>query len=62
MQASNVSREIKLLISKKILLRGDRIGASYAFRLNPYYAWRGDSKKGREWIGQIIQGGKKEDS
>lgn len=56
----NVSFEINLLLCKKILLRGPKVGKSYAFRLNPYYAWRGDSKKGREWIGQIIQGGKQD--
>jgi hypothetical protein len=55
---SNVSTEINLLLKKKIILRGHKIGHSYVFRLNPYYAWRGDSKKGREWIGKIIQGGK----
>jgi hypothetical protein len=55
---ASVSKEINLLLRKKILIRGPKVGQSYAFRLNPYYAWRGDSRKGREWIGQIIQGGK----
>lgn len=57
---TNVSKEINLLLRKKILIRGPKVGQSYAFRLNPYYAWRGNGKTGREWIGQIIQGGKQD--
>lgn len=56
----SVSKEINLLLRKKILIRGPKVGQSYSFRLNPYYAWRGNGKKGREWIGQIIQGGKQD--
>lgn len=56
----NVSKEINLLLRKKILIRGPKVGQSYSFRLNPYYAWRGNGKKGREWVGQIIQGGKQD--
>ncbi len=58
LQKTSVSKEINLLLRKKILIRGPKVGQSYSFRLNPYYAWRGNGKKGREWIGQIIQGGK----
>jgi predicted transcriptional regulator len=38
---SNVSRAIALLENKGIILRGPKAGRSYAFRLNPYYGWKG---------------------
>ena len=41
MKKQNVSRAILLLEEKGILLRGPKIGRSYAFRLNPYYGWKG---------------------
>lgn len=41
MQRSHVSRAIKVLESKDILLRGHRVGKSYAFRLNPDFGWKG---------------------
>ena len=44
-QKSNVSRAIKLLERKEILLRGPKLGKSYAYRLNPHYGWKGKSKK-----------------
>ncbi|GFE72237.1 helix-turn-helix domain-containing protein [Chroococcus sp. FPU101] len=37
----NVSRAILLLEEKGIILRGPKVGRSYAFRLNPYYGWKG---------------------
>ena len=40
----NVSRAIKLLCDKGILLRGPKVGRSYCFRLNPYYGWKGRVK------------------
>ena len=40
----NVSRGISLLESKGILLRGPKVGRSYAFRLNPYFGWKGKVK------------------
>jgi hypothetical protein len=42
MQASNVSRAIKLLERKGILLRSPNDGSRlYGYRLNPYYGWKG---------------------
>lgn len=41
---SNVSRAIALLENKGIILRGPKAGRSYAFRLNPYYGWKGKVK------------------
>jgi len=41
---SNVSRGISLLEKKGIILRGPKIGRSNAFRLNPYFGWKGKVK------------------
>ena len=41
---SNVSKAVSLLESKEILLRGPKIGKSYAFRLNPDFGWKGKVK------------------
>lgn len=40
----NVSKAISLLEAKGILLRGPKVGRSYAFRLNPYFGWKGKVK------------------
>ena len=40
----HVSSAIKLLEQKEIILRGPKVGRSYAFRLNPYFGWKGDVK------------------
>ena len=40
----NVSKAISLLESKEIILRGEKIGRSYAFRLNPDFGWKGKVK------------------
>ena len=44
MKKQNVSRAISLLEQKGIILRGAKIGRSYAFRLNPYFGWKGKVK------------------
>ena len=44
MRKQNVSIAISLLESKGILLRGSKVGRSYAFRLNPYFGWKGKVK------------------
>lgn len=44
----NVSRAIKLLVDKKILFRGPKIGRSSSFRLNPHYGWKGKVSSLRE--------------
>lgn len=41
MAKSHVSRAIKLLVDKKILFKGPKIGRSSSFRLNPHYGWKG---------------------
>ena len=40
----HVSRAIKVLEEKEIILRGPKIGRSYAFMLNPEFGWKGKVK------------------
>ncbi len=40
----HISRAISLLEEKEIILRGPKVGRSYAFRLNPYFGWKGKLK------------------
>ena len=44
MKKQHVSSAIKLLEQKEIILRGPKLGRSYAFRLNPYFGWKGNVK------------------
>ncbi|NJO93841.1 MAG: MarR family transcriptional regulator [Hydrococcus sp. RM1_1_31] len=37
----NVSRAMKVLEDKQIILRGPKVGRSYAFMLNPEFGWKG---------------------
>jgi MarR family protein len=57
MHASNVSRAIKLLERKGILLRST-LGSSrlYGYRLNPYYGWKGKSKKLQNARLELVKG------
>ncbi len=50
MKPSNVSRAIKLLIDKDILMLGEKIGRSYTYRLNPDFGWKGKVKNLRKYI------------
>jgi DNA-binding transcriptional ArsR family regulator len=40
----NVSRAMKVLEEKEIILRGPKVGRSYAFMLNPEFGWKGKVK------------------
>ncbi len=40
----NVSRAIKVLEEKEIILRGPKLGRSYVFMLNPEFGWKGKVK------------------
>ncbi len=44
MDKSNVSKAIKLLVEKKIIEKGPRLGNISSFKINPYYCWRGKVK------------------
>lgn len=37
----NVSSAMILLVDKEILLKGPKMGRSYAYRLNPDFGWKG---------------------
>ena len=41
---SHVSRNIKLLVEKGVLIKSQKIGRSYAYRLNPDFGWKGKVK------------------
>lgn len=41
MQKSHVSRAVKRLIAKDLIVRGPKIGRSSAFRLNSHFGWKG---------------------
>ena len=41
---AHISRSIKLLVSKNILIKSSKIGRSYAYRLNPDFGWKGKVK------------------
>lgn len=49
MKPGNVSRAIKLLMSKDILLIGEKVGRSYTYRLNADFGWRGKVKNLRKY-------------
>jgi predicted transcriptional regulator len=46
---SQISRSIKLLTNKGILLEGPKAGRSFAYRLNPDYGWKGKVKNLNEY-------------
>lgn len=39
-----VSKAIKVLLDKKILIKGPKLGCSWSYRLNHKYAWKGKVK------------------
>ena len=50
----HVSRAMKVLEDKQIILRGPKVGRSYAFMLNPEFGWKGkvtnlEDYRQREW-------------
>ena len=44
MHKQHINRAIKLLENKEIILRGEKSGRSYSFRLNPHFGWKGKVK------------------
>ena len=69
MKPPNVSRAIKGLIEKQIVLKGPKIGHSVTYRLNPSYGWKGRAKGHREALRErmeakglsVVPGAKKDD-
>lgn len=66
MRKENISRAMKLLVEKQIVLEGPKIRRSKCYRLNPHYGWKGKVKnlenyqkdENRKAL-ELIQGGKK---
>lgn len=62
----NVSRAMKLLERKGLILRGPKLGHSHAWRLNPDYGYKGDpdgkvcQPDGKKTVFRVIDGGKKD--
>jgi DNA-binding transcriptional ArsR family regulator len=44
LKQQSVSRAMKVLEEKEIILRGPKVGRSYAFMLNPEFGWKGKVK------------------
>jgi hypothetical protein len=68
LKQQNVSRSICLLERKGLILRGPKLGSSYAWRLNPQYGFKGnpEGKVSRDtFLGNVpaftvIEGGRKD--
>lgn len=61
MRKENVSRAMRTLSGKQIVMEGPRVGRSKCFRLNPNYGWKGKVRtlqEARKEKLQVIQGGK----
>ena len=61
MHKEQVSRAMKLLTAKQIVLEGPKVGRSKCYRLNPNYGWKGKVKtlqEARKEQLKVIQGGK----
>jgi len=61
MQKTNVSRAVKTLCDKKIILKGPKTGKAITYRLNSNYGWKGKVRNLQEerFKGlQVIRGGK----
>ena len=54
MQKQNVSRAIRKLTEKGLILKGPKLGRTSAYKLNSNYAWKGKLKRlGEERTGQV---------
>lgn len=63
MQKPNVSRAMKLLIAKGIILDGPKVGRMKSYRLSPDLGWKGrvtNLEKHRRSRLQVIPGGKED--
>ena len=60
MKKENVSRAMRILTTKQIVLEGPKVGRSKCYRLNPNYGWKGKVKTLQETRREqlrVIQGG-----
>ena len=44
MKQPNVSKAIKVLENKEVIIRGPKVGRSFSFRFNPEFGWKGKVK------------------
>ena len=58
LQKSHVSRAVKVLCDKQIILKGPKTGRIITYRLNPEYGWKGKVKNMNAARFTVIQGGK----
>ena len=58
LQKSHVSRAVKVLCDKQIILKGPKTGRIITYRLNPDYGWKGKVKNMNAARFTVIQGGK----
>lgn len=58
LQKSHVSRAVKILCDKKIILKGPKIGRIITYRLNEYYGWKGKVSKLPATRFKVVEGGK----
>ena len=50
---AQVSRAIKVLVEKGIILKGKKVGRNYQYRFNPEYCWCGDTRKQPDALNNI---------
>lgn len=50
-----VSRSLKQLVDKKILIKWHKIGRSTSYKLNPEYAWKGTNKALQRFYAQMLE-------
>jgi hypothetical protein len=60
LQKSHVSRAVKVLCDKQIILKGPKTGRTITYRLNPEYGWKGKVRNMNAARFTVIQGGKAE--
>jgi len=60
LQKANVSRAVRTLCDKEIILKGPKTGRTITYRLNPEYGWKGKVKNMNAARFTVIQGGKAE--
>jgi hypothetical protein len=58
LQKSHVSRAVKVLCDKQIILKGPKTGRIITYRLNSEYGWKGKVKNMNASRFTVIQGGK----
>lgn len=58
MKKANVSRAVRILCDKQIILKGPKTGRTITYRLNANYGWKGKVRNRDKVRFQVIKGGK----